>query len=333
MSRTYGIGVIGCGDYLRLESDSLSRSTCLNIVSLFDVDSSRAKAYAAKLGGTVAGKAEDVIGDPNVDVVCVFVPPWARRDMIVQAAKAGKHVITTKPLAPNVKDCSAMTEAVEQAGVYCGVFYRRTGSPEYETLKHIFDGGELGRLALVRHDWIHHYPQWNNWALDPARNGGPFMDAEIHNMNYTRYLMGRPATHCTFFSHNLAHPGLACADTEGMTLEFQDDGVAYLFITWAADLKVDSLEGNYREHIDVTYFVTDKGWRVTMEGGNVVASREGKTRQFPCKGFTDTAYDRFLASVEAGGALPSDIVSIRTAMEDIRILNLGAKTPGVRVEL
>lgn len=333
MSKPYGLGVIGCGDYLRIESGGIAGSKKVKLVSLFDVDASRAKAYAAKLGGKVAATADDVIRDPNVDIVCVFVPPWARRDVIVQAAKAGKHILTTKPLAPNVEDCSAMADAVKQAGVYCGVAYRRTGSADIETLKKILDGGELGKLALVRHDWIHHYPQWNNWALDPARNGGPFMDAEIHNMNYTRYLMGRPATHCTFFSHNLAHPNLACADTEGMTLEFQDGGVAYLFITWAADLKVASLEGNYREHIDITYFVTDQGWRITTEGGKIVASREGKTKEFPLVGPAGTVYDRFVTSVETKSPLPSDLVSIQTALEDIRILRAGAEHPGVRVKL
>lgn len=333
MSKTYNLGVIGCGDFLRLESDAITKSKNVKLVRLFDVDAARAQSYAAKLGGSVAASAQDVIRDPNVDIVCVFVPPWARKDVVVEAARAGKHILTTKPLAPNVEDCTAMVQAVEQAGVYCGVFYLRTASAEIETLKRILDGGEMGKLALVRHDWIHHYPQWNNWALDPKRNGGPFMDAEIHNMNFTRYLMGRSATHCTFTSHNLAHPDLACADTEGMTLEFQDGGVAYLFITWAADLKVDSLEGNYREHIDVTYYVTDQGWRITSEGGKIVASRDGNRREFPLAGFTETTYDRFVASVAAKQPQPSDIVTIQTASEDIRILRTGAKNPGVRVKL
>ncbi len=330
MSKTYGMGIIGCGDYLRWESEAISQSKMITVKSLFDMDSARAEKYAKQLGGEAVGTAEEIINDPAIDIVCIFVPPWARKDLLVSAARAGKHIIATKPLAPNVSDCQAMVDAVQSAGVRCGVFYLRTGSPSIETFKKVLDSGELGRLALVRHDWIHHYPQWNNWALDPDRNGGPFMDAEIHILNFTRYLMGRPATHCTFFSHNLAHPDLTCADTEGMTVEFADGGLAYLFITWAADLKVDSLEGNYRESIDVNYYVTDQGWRVTFTEDKVVASRAGETREFPFEKLPATTYDRFAAGIESG-ELPSDIVSIETALEDIRIIRTGSENPGLRM--
>lgn len=84
-----------------------------------------------------------------------------------------------------------MTEAVEQAGVRCGVIYRRTNNPVIEAYKEIFSGGEFGKLALYKQDWLHHYPTWNRWATAPQKNGGPFMDAMLHNLNAARYLMGR----------------------------------------------------------------------------------------------------------------------------------------------
>jgi predicted dehydrogenase len=188
----------------------------------------------------------------------------------------------------------------------------------------LLDSGEIGKLALYRQDWLHHYPQWNTWALDPAKNGGPFMDAMIHNLNLARYLMGRPITGATFFSEKLVHPELACADTETLKLQFADNGSALLFITWAADLAVYSTEGNNREHIDIFYLVSDRGWRITKERvegkAQIVASRAGERKTWPADDLSGSVFDRFAAVIETGEALPEDIVSLGMAAEDIRLL-------------
>ena len=323
MSAALKMGILGCGDYLRWQKGSIQASTKVTVKSLFDPDGSRAARYAAELGGRAVDSAAAVLDDPDVDVVCLFVPPWIRKDLVVQAAAAGKHILTTKPLAPSVADCVEMMEAVE-GKVRCGVQYRRTENAFFETLRAIFESGEIGRLALYKQDWLHHYPQWNEWATDPQKNGGPFMDAMVHNMNIARYLMDRPATHCTYFSDDHAHPNLKCNDTEFMKLDFADGGSAHLFITWAADLEVYDTDGNNREHIDLFYMITDRGWRLT-EGDDdghaaVVASKEGQVRKFRVQGLQSTVYDGFVDAILTGGPLPSSLPGLREAAEDIKIM-------------
>jgi len=329
MSKVYNVGIIGCGDFLRWQSDDLKKSKHVRVKALFDPDQARARKYAAALGGKAVATDAAILNDPEIDIVCLFVPPWIRRGILVRAAAAGKHIITTKPLAANLKDCAAMVKAVQIAKVQCGVFYRRTGNIGIECYKDIFTRGTLGKLALYKQDWLHHYPQWNNWALDPHKNGGPFMDAMIHNLNIARYLAGKKHTRCTLFSDNHAHPSLKCADTEFMKIDFAGGAAAHLFITWAADLFVENTKGNNREHIDITYLITDKGWRLTeaWENGKfvVTASRDGKSRKFVAKPLKGTTFDRFAASVEKRSALPSDIPSIQEAFEDIQILSEGQK--------
>jgi predicted dehydrogenase len=257
-----------------------------------------------------------------------------RKGLFLKAVAAGKHVIAVKPLGPTVAECAEMVRAAEAADVRCCVQYRRTGGAIFETYKDIFESGEIGKLAVFRQDWLHHYPQWNDWATDPKKNGGPFMDAMIHNLNIARYLMGRPATHCTYFSEDYAHPGLACNDTELMKLDFADGGTALLFITWAADLAVYSTEGNDREHIEVLYMITDQGWRLTEEdrdeGHAIVASREGEERVFPPRPMPATFYDRFAEAVASGGDLPRDVTDMRMAYEDVKLLRDAESKQGVR---
>lgn len=329
MSMKYKIGILGCGDFLRWMSNDILSSGQVAVKALFDPDTARAEKYASLLGGSAVKTADEIFNDPEISIVCLFVPPWIRKDMVLKAAAAGKHILATKPLGSNAEDCAEMVKAVGDK-VKCGIIYRRTGNAMVETLKGIFDSGVIGKLAVYKQDWLHHYPEWNQWATDPKKNGGPFMDAMIHNLNIARYLMGSPVTACTYFSDNYAH-ALMCNDTEFMKLDFAVNGSAHLFITWAADLAVYSKDGNDREHIDIFYMITDQGWRVT-EGAvdckpSIIASRDGQTRHWEIKAPAGTQFDRFAASLAQGSALPSDIPDILEAYEDIKLLRDAEKNP------
>jgi len=327
------LGIIGCGDFLRWTAPGIKQSTLVKTRWLFDPAKERAAKYAQELGGSVAASAEAIFADPQIDIVCLFVPPWLRRPLAEKAAAAGKHILATKPIAASAEDAQAMVRAA--AKVRCGILYGRSGDGFAHTTRQVLASGEIGKLALYRQDWLHHYPQWNNWALDPVKNGGPFMDAMIHNLNLARYLMGRPMTAATFFSDKLAHPALTCADTESMKVDFAGNGCAYIFITWAADLAVHSTDGNNREHIDIFYMVTDQGWRLTKEwkpeGPTLIASRDGKTKTWVAKSLGASVFDRFVQSVTTNSALPEDIIDAQMAAEDVCLLRTLEKQIGVRV--
>ena len=330
--KIWQVGILGCGDFLRLNVDELLGSERVKLKTLYDPDASRAQTYAPRLKAKVVDNAEAILDDPSIDLTLLFMPPWVRKDAFVRAAEAGKQILTTKPLGSTVEDCAAMVRAAERHKTRCGVLYRRTASKTVESLRRLFDGDKIGKLGLYKQDWIHHYPQWNTWTLDPAKNGGPFMDAMIHNLNVSRYLMARPPLRSTFFGDSHAHE-LPCNDTEFLKIDFADRGAAHLFITWAADLGVQSTEGNYREHIDLLYMVTDRGWRVTLEGGQIVASRDGKKQSFTIEPIRGTVYDRFLWAVEVNAANPSDIPTVREAYEDICIIRDASAIPGQPVPI
>ncbi|MDX2111187.1 MAG: Gfo/Idh/MocA family oxidoreductase [Verrucomicrobiota bacterium] len=331
------LAIIGCGDFLRWQLDSLKQSTALRVVSVFDFDTARATKYAALLGAAVAPSAEAIFADAGISMVALFVPPWVRATLFAQAVAAGKHILCTKPLAANAADCQRMVELAKTPGIRSAVLYGRTGDAFVQGLRALFSEGRFGKLALYKQDWIHAYPQWNRWALDHDKNGGPFMDAMIHNLNSACHLMDSAPQDAVFFSSNLAHKGLMQADTEALHLRFADGGIAHLFITWAADLATYSQEGNDREHHDLFYLVTDKGWRITKEWKDgkptLIASREGKTESIVCTSPAETYFDQYAMSVEAGTPIPSCLVSVEEAARDVSLLRLLEKHPGETVKV
>jgi len=333
MSKTFRTGVLGCGDYLRWQSGSIGKSERIEIAALFDPQPQRAAAWAEKLGGRAVDAADAILDDPSIDLVLLFVPPWIRKDLMRRAADAGKHIIATKPLAPNAADADEILQAVH-GRVGCAVFYRRTDMAEIEALKAVFDGGQIGRLGLFKEDWLHHHPTWNDWATDPAKNGGPFMDSMIHNLNIARYLAAGEVEALTFFSDTYAQRQLRCADTEAMKVEFVGGGGAHLFVTWAGDLDVHSDAGNEREHIDHTHIISSDGWYISFErdqGRRLIHARKNKqVRTFPIEPAARTPYDRCVAAMEAGEPTPWDLID---AWKDIKLLDEAARRVGRRIEV
>lgn len=323
------LGIVGCGDFLRWQAPALAESRETFVSKVFDLDPKRARRWAEHFGCEVCASAEELATHPEVDIVLLYVPPWARAEQVRRAAEAGKPILTTKPLAPSLEECEAILAATKN--VPCGVIYNRTQNGEIETLKSVFDAGCYGRLALYKQDWIHHFPQWNDWATDPRRNGGPFMDAMIHNLNIARYLMGRPIVGRTFASDNHAQ-ALPCPDTQCMKLDFEGGGSAHLFITWAADLAVFGTEGNDREHIEQLFMVTDQGWHVGKGSnpcrapvggdptpGGWVLRRLGETAFLPAQP-SPNVFDQFVAHLAGCEPWPPSLVSVREAAEDIALV-------------
>jgi predicted dehydrogenase len=337
MSKTHKIAIFGCGDFLSRQSVGIKKCENLEVKYLFDPRKAQAEKYATELGGQAVDTDAVIFDDPEIDLVVLFVPPWIRRGLIERACAAGKHIYTTKPLGSTAEDCAAMVAAVEKAGVLCGLGYNRTANPLVEAYKKIFTDPEIGQLALYKQDWLHHYPEWNTWALDPEKNGGPFMDAMIHNQNIARYLMGRPMKAVTYFSDKYAHPELKCGDTEFMKLDFEGNGSAHLFITWAADLAVYSKEGNNREHIDICYMISEHGWRLTHSEVDsvkkITASREGKTREWTVENLAKNAYEQFADAMRDGTSLPADIPGIQEAFEDIKLVRMAEKQQGMQLKV
>jgi predicted dehydrogenase len=163
------------------------------------------------------------------------------------------------------------------------------------------------------------------------------MDAEIHQLNAARHLMGRPITRAIMYSEKLAHPDLTCPDTEMMKLDFSGNGSALLFITWANDLEVRSKEGNFRESVETFYMVSDQGWRVTREGTpgafHIMATRDGKKQTYPAYQFPASVFDRFALAVRSGEAFPPDLASVEMARDDIVLVRSLLAQPGKPMEV
>ncbi len=112
-----GIGLIGCGNMGTSLAKGLLNVDAAQLVAVSDVNEELAAKASAELGGDAHTDYKDMLARDDVQGVAIASPQFLHCQMTLDAAAAGKHVFSEKPMATNVADCDKMIQACADAGV------------------------------------------------------------------------------------------------------------------------------------------------------------------------------------------------------------------------
>src|SRR3954471_14168713 len=146
----------------------------------------RAAAAADALGAQRAfDSSEQLVRDPDVDVVHVCTPNHLHLPLAEAALGAGKHVICEKPLALDAAGAQRLVDAATATGLHCAVPFVYRYYPTVREARERVGSGQTGPLRLLHgtylQDWLL-LPGDGNWRVD-ERLGGPsrpFADVGSH---------------------------------------------------------------------------------------------------------------------------------------------------------
>ncbi len=177
--RKLGVALLGLGRYAGGQLAPALRQTRLcRLAGVITGDRAKGERWAREYGfpeSAVYGyeTMERVAGNADIDIVYVVTPPGLHARYAVAAARAGKHVISEKPMATSVADCDAMIAACRAAGVRLSIGYRLHFEPHH---------GELERLARTSpftrmEGGFGFYLSNREWRVDKRlAGGGPLPD-------------------------------------------------------------------------------------------------------------------------------------------------------------
>ena len=98
----------------------------VHVTCIWDEQPERGEAWAKELGVAFEPNLDTLLHRPDVDAVAVDCPTAMHPEVIIAAARAGKHIFTEKVLALTVKDCDAIAAAINETGVkFCISFPQR----------------------------------------------------------------------------------------------------------------------------------------------------------------------------------------------------------------
>lgn len=135
----------------------------------------------------------------DIDIVDIGTPPYLHREMAIEAARHGKHIVCEKPCGMSYAECMEMAQAAQAAGVvhYLNHNYRRV--PAVALAKRMIDEGRLGRIYHWRgaylQDWLMDERAPLKWNLREEYAGaGALYDLGSHAVDLARYLIGEPVS-------------------------------------------------------------------------------------------------------------------------------------------
>lgn len=239
------------------------------LVGICDANIDRAREVAAQVGlDRVTDNAQDLLDDAQVQAIASFVSVDANPAMCVAAAKAGKHILSIKPLARTLPEADQIVAAVREAGVvFVPAESRMRESAQNKKLYEWVRSGTLGRIVnatlSLNGGLPHGWPGQDDpgWFIDPDRApGGAWIDHSIYQIDLMRWLLGEEVKAISGRTGNMLHKDLGVEDYGHAIVEFTGGAIATVEDTWTSpagahrvttslvgtkgSVAVDSLTGN-----------------------------------------------------------------------------------------
>lgn len=233
-----GFGVIGCGMISRFHARAIRELSGARIIGCYNRGGEKAAQFAAEFGGTVYANFEQMLENPDIDVVTICTASGAHMEPAVAAARAGKHVIVEKPLEITLKRCDAIINACRDNGVVLATVFPSRFHESAQLMKRAVDQGRFGVLTMgdayvkwFRTQAYYDSGAWRGtWQLD---GGGALMNQAIHSVDLLLWLMG-PVTEVSAYTATLAHERIEVEDVATATLRFQNGALGVIEATTAA---------------------------------------------------------------------------------------------------
>lgn len=187
------VAIVGCGNISGAYGSSLTtRPELVKIVGAFDLICDQAKSFVDSYGGRVYEKLEDLLTDPEVEVVVNLTSHGAHAEVSSLALSAGKHVHSEKPLATNRQDGKMLLDLARKNGVRlsCSPF-TFLGEAQQTAHKAIHDGvigKPLIAYAEMNWSWIELWHPNPEGFYQPG--AGPMLDVGVYPLTILTFIFG-----------------------------------------------------------------------------------------------------------------------------------------------
>jgi predicted dehydrogenase len=204
IGRDIGVGLISVGWMGKLHTRAYQALPTVypelglrpHLVHAVDTAPDRAEYARHVLGYAKASTDyQDVLTDPDVDVVSICAPTGLHREIGVAAAEAGKPFWIEKPVGRDAKEAADVAAAARSAGVVTSVGYNYRHAPAVEHVRELVKNGDLGRITNLRAVFFNGYASEPKGALSwrfirNLAGSGALGDLLSHVIDLVQYLLG-----------------------------------------------------------------------------------------------------------------------------------------------
>ncbi len=190
---TLNWGLIGASDIAKTRMIPAIRSQPdADVSAVLSSSAERAKSYAKE--NQIPKPYHDLdefLQDPEIDVVYISTTNELHASQAIAATKAGKHVLSDKPLALTLADAQAMVIAANDQGVVFGTNHHLRNAITHRTMRQLIKEGVIGKpLAARVFHAVYLPPRLQGWRVTrPEAGGGVILDITVHDADTLHFLL------------------------------------------------------------------------------------------------------------------------------------------------
>jgi predicted dehydrogenase len=201
------VAIVGLGSYANRVANAMKTCTKAKLVGAVSGTPAKLEKWVADYGIPKENcysysDFDKIIDNKNIDLVYLTLPNSMHHPFTLRAAKAGKHVLTEKPMSVTAKEAEEMVAVCQKANVKLYVGYRLHFEPYTKELIRLRTSGELGKVLTINTANGFKIGDPTQWRLKRAlAGGGAMMDVGVYCINGARYATGEDPIWVTAQEH------------------------------------------------------------------------------------------------------------------------------------
>ncbi|HIU77299.1 MAG TPA: Gfo/Idh/MocA family oxidoreductase [Candidatus Pelethocola excrementipullorum] len=270
------IGIIGFGGMANWHRETIAEIEGLEVAGIYDVKEER-REFAKECNLHVYNSIEELLGDPGIDLVLVATPNDLHKPIAIQAMRAGKPVVSEKPVTLSSSDLQEMMDVSEETGVYLTVHQNRRWDEDFLTIQKILDENKLGEVFRIESRVHGSRGIPGDWRQEKEHGGGMVLDWGVHLLDQILMMMKDVKLKRVF------------ASVTNVTNQLVDDGFTAIL---TFENKVEVLV-----EVGTSNFISLPRWYVLGQDGTAIIKDWDLSGEIVC----------------AAGVNEKDVVPVRTA--------------------
>lgn len=228
------VAVIGCGSISQTHFDSIRDIQGASLYAVVDPDPDKVRKVSEKEKCLGYYDYRDLLNNEDIHVVHITTPHYRHRDIAVELARAGKHILLEKPLAETHEEAVALCENLRGLNIKSGIVYQNRFNPTVKLLKKLISQETYGRLLGVKGilTWNRELPYYrdSNWRGQiSTEGGGVLINQGIHTIDILQWLGGDIRSVRGSASKHKFGEEVEVEDTSEIFMEFQSGARGIFF--------------------------------------------------------------------------------------------------------
>ncbi len=228
------IGLIGCGRISKNHFEAIAAQPDAQCIACCDIIEDRAREAAKKYNIPFwTTDYVEMLKYPDIDLISICTPSGLHPEHGILAAKAGKHVLTEKPMACRLVEADELIKACDEAGVKLFVVLQNRLNPSIQLVRRAFEEGRFGQIYMITsnvfwtrpQDYYDMAPWRGTWKLD----GGAFMNQASHYVDMVQWFGGF-INSVQAYNDTLAR-NIEAEDTGSAIIRFRNGAIGSINVT------------------------------------------------------------------------------------------------------